>query len=252
MRELLDLCLGVTGSFENGHPDYDAVTGNFDGQGMSVGVLQWCALPGSLGTLVARIQSKIGDQIDSYTSVPVSPLASMKGPEALEYVKTNFLDETGAVLPEALEGWKNLLSTEHSVASQIELALEGPLGKARHLTMEFVPEESMRAIAFFFDLVTQSGGMRNKRGEVLPISIDQANCTEAIQFATSFSPKSAQLWTQVTSQDPLAKLLLYYAYERAKLGRQEYIWDALSRRGTIACRRGVVHGKLYDFTSLFP
>ena len=49
---LLTMCLQVSGTFENGGgATYDAVTGNFDGQGISVGILQWCAGQGSLQTL---------------------------------------------------------------------------------------------------------------------------------------------------------------------------------------------------------
>jgi hypothetical protein len=47
-KGLLELCLKISGSFENGAPDYHGVTGNFDGQGISVGVLQWNAGQGSL------------------------------------------------------------------------------------------------------------------------------------------------------------------------------------------------------------
>jgi hypothetical protein len=55
-----------------------------------------------------------------------------------------------------------------------------------------------------------------------------------------------------TESAPLASQLLYYAYERAKLSKPEFVWDAFSRRATIAARKGVVHGSVLDLTELLP
>jgi hypothetical protein len=57
------------------------------------------------------------------------------------------------------------------------------------------------------------------------------------------------MWDAASSDDALAQLLLHYAYQRSILSKPEYIWDALSRRGAIACRVGIVHGMHLDFTS---
>ena len=64
------------------------------------------------------------------------------------------------------------------------------------------------------------------------------------------SPNTYAIWQAATSGDRMARLLLYYGHARAMLGNPTYLWDALSRRGSIACRGGVVHATKVDFTLL--
>jgi hypothetical protein len=57
-------------------------------------------------------------------------------------------------------------------------------------------------------------------------------------------------WKTNSSSDQLAQLLLHYAYARSMFANPQFQWDTLSRRGTIACRGGVVHEATLDFTSI--
>ncbi len=59
-EQLLDICLKVTGSFEGGTPRYDAIAGDFDGAGLSCGLLQWNTGSGTLQKLVAEIGAAMG------------------------------------------------------------------------------------------------------------------------------------------------------------------------------------------------
>lgn len=255
-KEILDVCLHITGSYENGSPAYDGLTGNFDKQGMSVGVLQWCAGQGSLGNLISKIiELSSAEEVDSFFSVPVSSMVGMDGNEQKQFVIANFLPDGMKLSAIAIQQWKALLNTEAAINAQVELASNGVLAKATSLADKYVNNGSsnLRVVAFFFDLVTQSGGMSNSRGSVAPdLEGSDLQIESAITFAKTKSPKSSALWSSITASDPLAALLLSYAYKRALLSKPEYVWDALSRRGTIACRKGVVHGKLFDFTEALP
>jgi hypothetical protein len=255
-KELLDTCLRITGSYENGSPAYDGLTGNFDGQGMSVGVLQWCAGQGSLGHLLAKIAelSSVED-IDANFSVPVSSMIEMSGAEQKQFVMDNFLPDGMKLSPEATAQWKAFLSSQPSVDAQVALAESGVLAKAINYADQYVSNgsENARVVAFFFDIVTQSGGMKNSRGSVAPYAEGDTIVSEqAVELAKTKSAKTAAAWGPIIANDPLANLLLHYAYQRALLSKPEYVWDALSRRGTIACRTGVVHGKMFDFTKVLP
>ena len=249
----LDLCLSITGAFENGVPSYTDITGNFDDQGLSVGVLQWCAGQGSLGRLISRIiDLSTPEFVDQWFQVQVTPLSRMKNSAAVQFVKNNFLDNHGEPTHEAREQWGSLLGSEIGVQAQVQLAVEGPLTKAHELAGEFCPEnsENPRTLAFFFDLVTQSGSMGNSRGRVLPVSVDCVDTTEAFAYAQT-KPK---FYNQMVSAsfDDLSHHLLFYALERAKLSKPEYVWDAFSRRATIASKKGIVHGKVFDLTTVLP
>lgn len=252
-KSLLELCLTVSGMFEDGTAriDYDALTGNFDGQGISVGVLQWCAGQGSLQTLLQNIGGRMGwDKAQTFFKSDIHHLAVLRPAEAIQFCLDHYIAEGGThVAPPAAAAWKAFLNTPESIAAQIEMATNGVLCRAKALVQEYCPDypESTRAHAFFFDLVTQSGGMRNAKGHVNPTNSPET--TSAIAFANTQNSAVARMWDVASSDDALAQLLLHYAYQRSILSKAEYIWDALSRRGAIACRVGIVHGMHLDFTS---
>ena len=129
------------------------------------------------------------------------------------------------------------------------MATNGVLGRAKILVGQFCPAyvDRVRAYAFFFDLVTQSGGMQNKKGHVDPTNTPDYKL--ALAFANTQNPKCAALWQAAVDNDPLAQLLLHYAYQRSLLSNAQYVWDAFSRRGSIACRQGIVHGATVSFIS---
>ena len=70
--------------------------------------------------------------------------------------------------------------------------------------------------------------------------VQASDGSDALAFARVSDPKCAAIWQDKVS-DPLAGLLLHYAYARVQLAKPQYRWDALSRRGSIACRTGIVH-----------
>jgi hypothetical protein len=255
-KELLDTCLSITGAYENGKLAYDGLSGNFDGMGISCGVLQWNPGTGSLGShLLAKVIELSGaEAVDSFFSVPVSSLATMSAPDQLIFITTHFL--TGKdITTEGKTQWKAFLSSEPSVNAQVSLAENGVLASAMKLADQYISDgaNNARVVAFFFDLVTQSGGMKNSRGSVDPyVEGDEVVSQAAIIAAQPYSQKTADLWTAAIQAEPLANLLLHYAYKRALLSRPEYVWDALSRRGAIACRGGLVHGKMFNFTQVLP
>jgi hypothetical protein len=242
----LDVCLGISGSFENNAPNYQALTGNFDGQGLSVGVLQWCAGQGSLGHLLTRI-AQLGGDLDS---LGVAQIPQMHNAQAVQFCVQNFLDGAGNPTPEAHQQWGALLGSEAGIQAQVQLASEGPLGKAMALAAAYCPEapEHLRVLAFFFDIVVQSGSMGNSRGHVDPIGPcgQDPEIMAYIQSKPKFYAQARQGF------DDLAQHLLYYAYHRAQLSKPEYMWDAFSRRATVACRHGIVHGLAFDLTDRLP
>lgn len=259
-NDLLNKCLTITGQFEGGGPTlkWDNIAGDFDQQGMSVGVLQFAALQGSLSRLCSamiRAAAEMNSPIP-VLAADINDIATLNGVAAKAYVYSHYLDGKGNVLPDKKELWRAVLRSGPGVHAQMELADKMYFEKAIALATEFVPTdaEHLRVLSFFFDVVTQSGGMRNKTGSVKPIqSSDDACFAEAIAFAAQNSKQTADYWQQVVDGgDELTKVLLHYAYRRAQLSRPAYVWDACSRRGAIAARGGVVHKHFFDFTEELP
>jgi hypothetical protein len=251
-QDLLETCVRVSGAFENGGgASYAAVSGNFDGQGLSAGILQWNAGQGSLQPLLQSIGTRMGwDKAQSFFKSDIHHFALLKPHEAVQWCLDHFIAVGSKEIdPAAKQCWVAFLSQPESVAAQIQIATDGILKRAKILSAKFCPDYlgSTRVLAFFFDLVTQSGGMQNRVGSVLPLPSGQAvEVGDVLAYAHLQNPKCAALWDTAVTGDPKAQLLLHYAFERSKLSNPLYIWDTCSRRGSIACRSGYVHDSLIN------
>ena len=254
-KSLLELCVQVTGTFEDNAPTYDAVTGNFDGQGLSVGILQWNAGSGTLQNLLVNIAATMTwPTMQTYFKSDIHQFALLKPADAIQWCVDHYLQEGSTkVDPAAKVCWQNMLQQQASIDAQVAYATNTVLARAKVLASTYCPDTptSTRATAFFFDLVTQSGGMQNSRGKVEPIAAGVVpDVSDVLDFTHENNLKVAGMWEVVVQSDPLAARLLHYAYERSKLSNPLYIWDALSRRGSIACRAGIVHETPVNFTNL--
>jgi hypothetical protein len=255
-KSLLELCLKVSGGFESSTgPSYTSLTGNFDGQGMSAGILQWNAGQTTLQALVSLIGSSMGwDKAKSFFSSDIQEFSTLKGPDGVQWCLNHYVVSGGKDLdPGAKQRWMNFLGQPESVAAQVQMATNGVLGHAKREVAAYAPDyaDNVRPYAFFFDLVTQEGGMTVGHHTVPPIPSGQTpDVTDALAFAAQNNARCHDLWAGVLASDSEAALLLHYAYARAMLANPTYAWDACSRRGTIACRKGVVHGAALDFTPI--
>jgi hypothetical protein len=242
---LLALCLQVSGSFENGGgARYDSLTGNFDGQGISVGILQWNAGQGTLQTLLIKISETMGwDKMQTFFHSSIHQLALSKPADAVQFCLDHYIAEGGKNIdPTAAALWKTFLNQPESVAAQNALAQQTVLAHAKRLVGMYAASyaDRNRPYAFFFDVCVQEGGMAVGH-TIVPVVSGTSDVSDVMAFAQLKDPNCAAIWQANASGDDLAALLLHYAYARAKLGKPDYWWDTTSRRGTIACRGGIVH-----------
>jgi hypothetical protein len=255
-KSLLELCLKVSGSFESGGgPSYTSLTGNFDGMGLSAGILQWNAGQGTLQTLIKNIAAATGwDKANSFFSSSLQTFASLKPADAIQWCKDHYLTTgTNNVDIGAKARWVSFLSQPESVTAQVFMASNGVLGHAKREVSAYCPDyiARNRPYVFFFDLVTQEGGMTVGQHTVPPVPVGTLpDVSDALALAAVKNPKCHDIWQTNLAGDDLAALLLHYAYARASLANPLYIWDACDRRGSIACRGGVVHAATVDFTQI--
>src|SRR5271156_5343134 len=108
-KDLLQLCVKVSGGFENGGgANYDTVAGNFDGQGMSVGILQWNAGQGTLQILLQRIGASMGwDEAKSYFKSDIQQLSTLKTTDAIQFCLDHYISNGSTqVDPGAKTAWQ--------------------------------------------------------------------------------------------------------------------------------------------------
>jgi hypothetical protein len=256
-KSLLELCLKVSGGFESGTgPSYTSLTGNFDGMGMSAGILQWNAGQGTLQSLVAAIGNAMGwDKAKTFFSSDIQQFSTLKPADAIAWCLAHYIATGSKNLdPGAKARWVNFLSQPESIAAQVQIASNGVLGHAKREVAAYCPDyvNNNRPYAFFFDLVTQEGGMTvgHQTVPAIPAGTLSVDVTDALSFAQANNPACHDLWANVTDSDGEAALLLHYGYARAMLANPQFQWDTLSRRGSIACRVGIVHEGHIDFTAI--
>jgi hypothetical protein len=255
-KSLLELCLHVSGGFESGSgPSYTSVTGNFDGMGLSCGILQWNAGQNTLQALVTTIAGTMGwDKAQSFFGSSIQTFASLRGQAAVQWCLDHYIANGSTnVDPGAKVRWQNFLSQPESIAAQVKMASDGILAHAKRDVAVYCPDyvNNNRPYVFFFDLIVQQGGMSAGGHTIPPVPAKLTpDVKDAIAFAQDHNPACGNLWATICQGDSEAALLLHYAYARAMLANPKYQWDACSRRGTIACRQGFVHGAKIDFTPI--
>ena len=250
-KSLVELCVKITGTFEDGIPAYDTLAGTSDGMGMSAGILQWNAGSGTLQVLLTDIAATMTwPKMQTYFKSNIKQFASLQPAEAIQWCIQHYIqDGTTNVDPAAKVCWQAMLKQQASIDAQVAYATNTILHQAQALALRFFPNNASntRVISFFFDLVTQSGGM----SKVAPLAPGVVpSIVNALDYAQQHDLKCAGMWELAVQNDPLATQLLYYAYSRSLLSNPQYVWDTFSRRGSIACRTGIVHGATVNFSQL--
>ena len=228
---LLQRCLALTGAFETsvGVPDcYCGLAGDFDGQGLSFGVVQWNLGQGTLQPLLNEMLTGHEAVLHGIFHDHFADLQAMlAAPRNLQLQwARNIQDPNRHTI---FEPWKGLFQalgrTPEFQTIQVDHAA-ALHAAAQNLCLRF-GVSSQRALALMFDIRVQNG------------SIDQK--TEArirADFAT------------LPPDDEVARLRSI-ANRRAEAAAPQFIEDVRVRKLTIANGRGTVHGITWDLEAQF-
>ncbi len=228
-------CLALAASFETavGFPDcFAGLTGDFDGQGLSLGALQWNLGQGTLQPLLQEIidrhrplcQGIFHEQFPVFLAVLVSP-----PPEQLAWARS-IQDRRHQVL----EPWRGLLKTLGRTAEfqEIQTRRAGHIhGRALELCRAY-ELTTERAAALMFDILVQNGSI----SPLVRAQIDK----DVAALPAVADPLQAEV----------ARMRII-AHRRAAACRPEYVEDVRRRKLTIAEGQGVVHNIPYDLEQQF-
>lgn len=229
-------CLALSGSFETGAaiPDcFAGLSGDFDGQGMSFGVLQWNFGQGSLQPLFNEMIANHPDAarkiFQSNYDVFVAALNYTKD-EQMSFVRSiqhpvkRSINEPWRGMFKALGRTKEFQDIELKYANGLYTA-------ALNLCNEY-GLWSERAAALMFDVKVQNGGI----GDLVKAQIVQD--IEAL-------PKD------LTKEELEVRKLRIVANRRADAANPQWKEDVRARKLCIANGGGVVHGIPYDLEGQF-
>ena len=233
---IFDTCVKITSSFEG--TDWGTVSGNFDGQGISLGLLQW-----NLGT--GSLQDNILLHINpmSYEfPVPITPLLRMTPKESLIWCKDNILDLNNKVKPEWREAFKAFLTNETIINIQ-KRAIDKYFHRAKELCGKMgFNQDNKRVMAWCFDLAVQSWSLQ--------IEPPKPNKEQTESIITMYDQQNAVAWHGINFTNE-QQILIIASHLRALKCKPEWRRDFFIRKSVIAVGRGTVHGKKYDFRQLY-
>ncbi len=230
-----DRCLALTGSFETGAqpPDcFCGISGDFDGQGISFGVLQWNIGQGTLQPLLQSfVEQHSGlagdifhDNLDTLRS-----LAAASRDDQLEFTRSSVVQHRGQVN----EPWRGMLRTMGRTPEFRSIQAQEAAGKYQK-GLAICGEyglKSQRAAALMFDIVTQNGSI---------------NDIVKAQILADFKTVAAS-----SAEDLEVAKMRIVANRRAAVAKKEFVDDVRTRKLTIAEGKGTVHGITYDLEDTF-
>jgi hypothetical protein len=238
--------LALTASFETGlgFPGcFGEVAGNFDGQGISFGALQWNIGTGSLQPILQHMREEHDPVVQKVLSAPARTslyrmLDLPSRAEQLEWARSIQLtnvNSRGRTVWVVNNVWKDALRALGTSKEMIELQVAEVLNRYQIALANCAHYGlwSERAVALFFDINVQNG------------KVDVAGAGDRIRADI------AEIDTKLQDGEKEVKKMLIVARRRAEVSRPDWRNDVLARKETIANGSGSVHERPYDLANDF-
>jgi len=260
----LKVLVNVTGTFESSGDPYVAVSGNFDGQGISCGVLQWNIGQGSLQPLVKAVGEPTvraampahGNEMWNACHVPIG--------QGLAIVKSWQVNNALRAAPKA--ELRSLMGSPEMRARQNVKIREAAAAAEKHAdawaSARGGAARTLQELAWFFDVVTQNGSMKGITfaevqafkqaagpGRADDLVCDWLESTNGSFAGKEDCHKNAALWRDRVSGAALDLFVL--SYLRSQKSVLKWRGDVLNRKGTLAAKTGWVHKTRFDFSGVF-
>lgn len=257
----INAAVAVTGRFENAGDPWRGVTGDFDGMGISCGVLQWNIGSASLQPMVKAVGQAVvlreaptigADLWKACNGGVAAGLAIVRTWQTGTRLRAKPARELAALLGSA-EMKLQQRSRIRVIAEKADvLALDWARAAGR-------TTRTLQELIWFFDLVTQNGslkglthvGVRQFIKAATPGRADDVVCdwlaaAPKAWWGRQDCLKNADLWRDKV---PAADLDLFaLSYLRASLSSAKARGVVMNRKGALAFRKGWVNGQLFDFT----
>lgn len=232
-KPLRERCVALTGSFETSSPVpqcFSGLTGNFDGQGISFGALQWNFGQGSLQPLLRKMISAHQSVIAGVFGADFAELQRMLAmtSKADQVAWAAGIQTAKFSVNQPWRGYFTALGqTAEYQAIQGDAAAavyQKGLGFCRQFGLK-----SERAAALMFDIVTQNGSI---------------SATVAAQINSDFAKLPAD------AADETPKLVIV-ANRRAEASNPKWVENVRARKLVIANGGGTANGMTYDLAKSY-
>ena len=226
--------LSLTGSFETGADEpenFAGLSGNFDGQGISFGALQWNVGQGTLQPLLSDINRQSPGLVRTLFGPQYPALLGALGKTRQQQLAwaRSIQDETHFLLHAPWRRAFKALGLRYAF-QKIEVTHAKTLYRAALKLCERYNVRSERAAALMFDILVQNGGLGER------VHAEIAKAVQALPAGGS------------PQQREVARLQMI-ANRVAEAAKPRWVEDVRRRKLTIANGTGTVHGKHYDLSA---
>jgi len=234
-NSLLFKCLSLTGTFETGKRTpgcFSGLSGNFDGQGVSFGALQWNLGQGSLQPLIiamAKTYPTVIRNIFKQRYVSLMKAMSMKSKTSVRWA-TSIQSRKHRIKEPWKQNFIKLGQTDEYQSLQA-MAARRLFNSALQLCKQY-KIYSQRAAALMFDIKVQNGSIKQ--------SIRQKIFRDIRGLPKVLSRKAFE-----------EANLTIIANRRAEGCNKRWVEDVRRRKLCIATGKGTVHGLTYDLKRQF-
>jgi len=232
LKKTLDFrCLALTGSFEtDSHPPecFSGITGDFDGQGMSFGALQWNFGQQSLQPLLMEMNQQHRDLFKNIFSSEYDVLLHVLD-ESLDQQMIWVRSIQDNIRHTINEPWNGLFKALGRTSEFQEIQLK-EAGNIYQTALDWCNQYQLwteRGVALMFDIRVQNGS--------IPNYVKQ-------QILNDFSHIS----TQLSAEEKEVAMMQIIANRRAEASNPKYIEDVRKRKLCCALGNGQVHGQCYN------
>lgn len=261
--DFLTAGLKITGHFEDSDDPLGAVSGNFDGMGISLGVLQWNIGSNSLQPIVQALgksavtatMPQFGNDLWAACNTTVA--------QGLAIVRAW---QPGNKLPKPVfNELKSFVRSQPFQDQQLKTARR--VGNTAWSTALDWAQKQGRATAtkhefcWFYDVFTQNGGLKSVTPKKVQDFIDNHGANSADDLVCDWlaartdddrgaidSRKNAKLWRDNV---PASNLFLFIAsFLRTDQAIPLWHSDVMNRKGTIALGFGWVHKEKHDLSAI--
>lgn len=229
---IYDACLKITGAFEG--RGYGTVTGNFDGMGLSCGILQWNI--GS-GTLQNQILSQVNLMAYDFP-LPIHALVYLPAKDAVKWCKDVMHDASGNMYDDWKTAFVNFM-THPTVINVQKKACDPYYHRAKEICGKMgFSHENRTAMAWAFDIAVQVWSFDIDRPE--------PNQDHAMNVVLKYSPDNFSLWINQAFREDQIKMLIA-SHLRALKCKQEWRKAFFDRKSVIAANHGFAQKTKWDY-----
>ncbi|HTE90011.1 MAG TPA: peptidoglycan-binding domain-containing protein [Terriglobales bacterium] len=223
-------CMALTGSFETdcSFPDcFSGLSGDFDGQGLSFGVLQWNLGQGTLQPLLQKLVSMHPDVMESVFGQNYAEFnAMLVAPKSKQLEWARSVQNLKRSVNEPWRGHFKTLGRQQLFQDiQVQFATR-LFNSATSLCKDF-GLTSTRAAALMFDIKVQNGSISER-------------------IKSQITGDFGRINPVLSSEEAEVERLRIIANRRAAAAKASWVEDVRARKLTIANGQGTVHGNFYD------